>query len=225
VDDPPVDVAQAVQLLQAAGLVGVSGSVHADPLQIRPIASIVNLPTRPAADVDPTDRFDADVACVLAQLHRFGRDFHGRRDLLEEQVFSSLLAVGLILLGWSAVEREVVQSAGYPDLRIRMTQNGRDGHALIEMKIWPRNDYKDIQSQLDAYRVSDTVHAVAVTLGAREAAGWADEYEHECLAGCTVSRRPTPPDLVGCWRAETSKLANGDRQTTTHFVVQIPKRA
>jgi hypothetical protein len=70
VDDPPVDVAQAVQLLQAAGLVGVSGSVHADPLQIHPIASIVNLPTRSAAaGVDPAERLDADIAAVLAQLH------------------------------------------------------------------------------------------------------------------------------------------------------------
>jgi hypothetical protein len=220
VDNPPVDVAQAVQLLQAAGLIGVSGSVHADPLQIHPIASIVNLPTRPAADIDPTERLDADVAAVLAQLHRFGRDFHGGKDLLEEQVFSSLLAVGLTLLGWSAVEREAVQAAGYPDLLVRMTQDGLRGHVLIETKIWPRNDYKEIQSQLDAYCVSDTIHAVAVMLGAREVAGWADQYERDCLAGCVVSRRSTPPDLVGCWRVETSNKL----QQTTHFVVQIPKR-
>jgi hypothetical protein len=224
VDDPPVDVAQAVQLLQAAGLVGVSGSVHADPLQIHPIASIVNLPTRAAADLDPKDRFDADVAAVLAQLHRFGRDFHGKHDLLEEQVFSSLLAVALTLLGWAAVEREAVQAAGYPDLRVRMTQDALRGHVLIETKIWPRNDYKDIQSQLDAYRVSDTVHAVAVMLGARAAAAWADDYERECLAGHAASRRSTPPDLVGCWCVETASTANVPQQTT-HFVVQIPKRA
>lgn len=223
-DDPPVDVAQAVQLLQAAGLVGVSGSVHADPLQIHPIASIVNLPTRAAADVDPKDRFDADVAAVLAQLHRFGRDFHGKQDLLEEQVFSSLLAVGLTLLGWAAVEREAVQAAGYPDLRVRMSKDGLRGHVLIETKIWPRNDYKDIQAQLDAYRVSDTVHAVAVTLGVRDIAAWAEDYERTCLTGCTVSRRSTPPDLVGCWRVEMPHTANGPQQTT-HFVVQIPKRA
>ncbi len=224
VDDSPVDVVQAVQLLQAAGLVSVSGSMHGDPLQIRPVASIVNLPTRPAADVDPANRLDTDVAAVLAQMHRFGRDFHSRRDLLEEQVFSSLLAVGLTLLGWAAIDREVVQAAGYPDLRIRMTQHGVCGHVLIETKLWPRNDYKDIQSQLDAYRVSDTVHAVAVMIGARRVDGWADDYERECLAGCTVSRRSTPPDLVGCWRVEASGTANGPPQTTTHFVVEVPKR-
>lgn len=91
------------------------------------------------------------------------------------------------------------------------------------MKLWPRNDYKDIQSQLDAYRVSDTFHAVAVMLGERSIEGWADEYEHSCLAGCTVVRRSSFSDLVGCWRVETTTPVNGLQQTT-HFVVQIPKR-
>jgi hypothetical protein len=221
-DDPPVDVAQAVQLLQAAGLVGMSGSVHDDPLLIHPIASIVNLPARPAAAPNPIDRLDADVGAVLAQLHRFGRDFHGKSGLLEEQVFSSLLAVALISFGWEAIDREIVQAAGYPDLRVRMSHNGLHGHALIEAKIWPRNDYKDAQSQLDAYRVSDSVHAVVVMLGNRETAGWADDYERECLAACAFSRRPTPADLVGHWHVETA-TASGPQQTT-HFVVQIPKR-
>jgi hypothetical protein len=223
VDDPPVEVVQAVQLLRAAGLVGVSGSAHADPLQIHPVASIVNLPAQPASGGELADRIDADVAAVLVQMHRFGRDFHGRSALLEEQVFSSLLAVGLSLLGWTAVDREVVQAAGYLDLRVRVTQDGLRGNVVIETKLWPRNDYRDIQAQLDAYRVSDTVHAISVMLGSREIAGWADDYERECLAGRALSRQPTPPDLVGCWRVETSSPAAGPQQTT-HFLVQIPKR-
>jgi hypothetical protein len=127
------------------------------------------------------------------------------------------------LLGWPVIDREPVQAAGYPDLRVGMTRRGVHGHAVIEMKIWPRNDYNHIQSQLEAYRVSDTVHAIAVTLGAREIAGWADAYERECLAGYTVSRRATPPDLVGWWRVETSNPASSPQQTT-HLIVQIPKR-
>jgi hypothetical protein len=222
-DDPPVSVLQAIQLLQAAGLVGVTSSVHADPLQIHPIASIANLPTEPAAALDPADRLDADVAAVLAQLHRFGRDFHGKQALLEEQVFSSLLATGLALLGWPAVDREAVQSAGYADLRVGMTRDGVHGHALIEMKLWPRNDYKDLQSQLDAYRVSNTVHTIGVMVGVREVAGWADDYERECLARHAASRRPTPPDLVGCWHVETTNPTTG-LPRTTHYLVQIPKR-
>lgn len=220
VDDPPVDVAQAVQLLQAAGLVDVSGSLYTDPLQIHAVASIVNLPTHRAADANPSDRFDADVAAVLVQLHRVGRDFHGKAGLLEEQVFSSMLAVGLRLLGWSAVDREVVQAAGYPDLRVRLSQGDVHGHVVVETKIWPRNDYKNIQTQIDAYRVSDTIHAVAVMLGTRDVAGWVEDYEHECLGGCTVLQRSHPLDLVARWRIES----RSDGPQTMHFLVQIPKR-
>jgi len=98
-----------------------------------------------------------------------------------------------------------------------------NGHAVIEMKIWTHNDYTDIQSQLEAYRVSDTVHTIAVMLGIRKIDGWADDYERKCLARCTIVRRSTPPDLVGCWRVETSSPGSG-LQRTTHFLVQVPKR-
>lgn len=225
-DDPPVDVVQAVQLLRAAGLVGVSGSVHADPLQIRPIASIVNLPTQRASGVQLPERINDDVARVLGQMHRFGRDFHGKRTLLEEQVFSSLLAVGLSLLGWNAIDREAVQAAGYTDVRVRVSQPGAQGNVVIEIKLWPRNDYGDIQAQLDAYRVSDTVHAIAVMLGDRTSTdGWAEEYERQCLAGATFERQPTPPDLVGYWRVYKPSPTTGGTLQTTHFLVQIPKRS
>jgi hypothetical protein len=226
IDDPPVDVVQAVQLLRAAGLVGVSGSVHADPLQIRPIASIVNLPTQRASGPQLAERVNDDVARVLGQMHRFGRDFHGKRALLEEQVFSSLLAVGLSLLGWTAVDREAVQAAGYTDVRVRVTQAGAHGNVVIEIKLWPRNDYDDIQAQLDAYRVSDTVHAIAVMLGERTITDlWAEEYEQQCLAGATFERLPPPPDLVGYWRVNRPSPTTGDTRQTTHFLVQIPKRS
>jgi len=61
-------------------------------------------------------------------------------------------------------------------------------------------------------------------LGAREVAGWADEYQRECLAGRAMSQQSNQPDLVGCWRVETSNTATGPAHTTTHFVEQIPKR-
>lgn len=223
-DESPVDVAQAVQLLRAAGLVRVSGSIYADPLPIYPIASIANLPTEAAAAPDPRDRLDADIAAILGQMHRFGRDFHGKDRLLEEQVFSSLLAVGLALLGWQEVVREAVQAAGYPDLRVRLTQEGSRSHAIIEVKLWPRNDYDETQQQVDAYRVSDTHHAAVVVFGTRKVAGWAKDYEDACLAGCSFVRQPTPPDLVGSWRVEAADAAGVSRRTQ-HFVVQIPKRA
>jgi energy-coupling factor transporter ATP-binding protein EcfA2 len=75
-DAPPVDIPQAVQLLQAAGLVRLRDVIHSDPLDIHPIASIVHLPTVPATGADPLERFALDVARVLAHM---GAALLGRR--------------------------------------------------------------------------------------------------------------------------------------------------
>lgn len=220
-DDPPVDVLQAVQLLQAAGLVRVSGSIQTDPLQIHPIASIINLSRTAASGTDPVERFAADMSAVLAQLNRFGRDFHGDTGLLEEKVFSSLIAVGLALLGWKNVAREPVQVAGYADLLVRQDQ--MTGSILIEVKFWPENDYKHVEAQLDEYRAFDTLHAAVVMIGHRKENGWADDYESACLTGGIFERKPTPPGLVGWWRNERTRSYAGPLGTD-HFLVRIPKR-
>ncbi len=218
-----IDPKQALKLLRAAGLIRIEGSTLADPVVAWPIASILNLPETPAASGDPLDRLVQDVSAVLSNLRRFGRDFHREGALLHEEVFSSLIAVGLRLLGWVDTEREPVQSAGYPDIKVRLTQPGLAGHTLIETKIWPRNDYKDIQKQVEDYRVADSRHGVAVMLGVRGAAGWPEDYEKSCFAGRDFKRLPTPPDLVGRWQVLTTD-SDGQAWITDHLLVQIPKR-
>ena len=174
--------------------------------------------------MDPVERLVKDVASILGQLHRFSRDFWKGNDLLEEQAFSSMLAVGMRLLGWRAVDREVVQAAGFLDVRVEVErEGGARGHVIIEMKIWPRHDYDKIQDQIDAYRVADTLHGIAVTIGTRAVAGWARDYRDRCLASETVTELPTPPDLVGHWRVER-RDSNGAMFQTDHYLVQMPKR-
>lgn len=219
-----VDPGEVIDLLRAAGLVHLRGSALSDPVDLRAIPSILNLPEHPAAGVDPVERLVKDVASILGQLHRFSRDFWKGNDLLEEQAFSSMLAVGMRLLGWRAVDREVVQAAGFLDVRVEVErEGGARGHVIIEMKIWPRHDYDKIQDQIDAYRVADTLHGIAVTIGTRAVAGWARDYRDRCLASETVTELPTPPDLVGHWRVER-RDSNGAMFQTDHYLVQMPKR-
>ncbi|KYF76435.1 hypothetical protein BE11_11690 [Sorangium cellulosum] len=219
----PMDPEEALTLLRAAGLVRVEGSMLADPVIAWPIASILNLPEIPAGSGDPIERLVQDVCAVLANLRRFGRDFHGEGGLLQEQVFSSLIAVGLRLLGWET-DREAIQVAGFTDVKVRLTRPGLDGHALIEIKIWRGAAYNQgIQKQIDDYRLSDSRHGIAVTLGVRDVSGWPEEYERTCLAGRSVERVPTPPDLVGRWRVQQTD-PDGEAWHTDHLVVQLPKR-
>lgn len=223
-DEPPVDVPQALQLLEAAGLVLVHGLTIDDPVQASPVVSVLNLPSLGATKLtDPVEMLLDAIAAILAAMHRFGRDFHGKGGLLEEQVFSSILAVGLEVLGWQDVHREPVQAAGYTDLRARLSRTGVDGHIVVESKIWPR-DCQHIQQQIDDYRLSNTLHGVAVVIGDRKIPGWVKDYEQKCLGGLAFERMPKPADVVARWRVDQSD-ATGHLTRTDHFLVEIPKRA
>lgn len=221
-----VDPEQALRLLSAAGLLRVEGSMSADPVAAWPIASILNLPETPAGTGGPIDRLIQDISSVLANLRRFGRDFHGKDGLLHEDLYSSLISVGLRLLGWLETDREAVQAAGYTDVKVQLrTRPGLGGHVIIETKIWHGDAYnKGIQQQIDDYHISETVHGIAVTLGVRGVKGWAHAYEETCLTGLRFEKLETPPDLVARWRV-TSTDSDGRECLTDHLLVQIPKRA
>jgi hypothetical protein len=221
-----IDPEQALKLLSAAGLLKVQGSMSADPVAAWPVASILNLPETPAGTGDPIDRLIQDVSAILAGLHRFGRDFHGKEGLLHEDLYSSMIGVGLQILGWLETEREPVQAAGYADVKVQLrTRPGLGGHVIIETKIWRTVDYnKGIQQQIDDYHITETVHSIAVTLGVRTEKGWTNAYEQTCLAGLTFEKLETPRDLVGRWRVR-STAPDGRERLTDHLLVQIPKRA
>lgn len=220
-----IDYIQALDLLCAAGLVRVEGSALADPLCARPIASILNMPEISASTGDPIERLVLDVASVLASLRRFGRDFHDKTGLLEEDVFSSLIAVGLQLLGWGAPDREAIQAAGYTDLKVPLfSRSGLGEHVLIETKLWKQKSHNErIQQQVNDYRIDSTLHGIAVTLGERGVDGWKESYEETCLGRLTFEPLETPPDLVGRWRVH-QQGPEGRAWITDHLLVQIPKR-
>lgn len=221
-----IDPDQALKLLSAAGLVQVLGSMSADPVTAWPIASILNLPKTPAGAGTTIDRLIQDVSSVLANVHRFGRDFHGKDGLLHEDLYSSLIGVGLRLLGWLETDREAVQAAGYTDVKVQLrTRPGLGGHVIIETKIWRDADYnKGIQQQINDYHISETIHGIAVTLGVRGMKGWTQAYEQICLAGLSFEKLEAPRDLVGRWRVKSTD-PDGRERLTDHLLVQIPKRA
>lgn len=225
-----IDSKEALTLLRAAGLVRIAGSALADPVVAWPVASILNFPEMPTSseDHDPIERLVLDVCAVLASMHRFARDFHqthGKSGLFHEEAYSSMIAMGLVLLGWQEIEREPVQAAGFPDIKVTsVTQESLRGHILIEAKVWRQESHNSgVQQQLDEYQVANTQHRVVVTLGERKAEGWPEEYERVCLTGLTFERLPTPPDLVGRWRVRQPG-SNGQDLLTDHLLVQLPKR-
>lgn len=217
----------ALLVLKAAGLIRVVGSALADPLEVHPMSTLINLP-------DPTGGVDAglrkallrDTAALLAHIHSLGMDFYrpdrgGQKALVPESVFSAVLAVGLRSMGWS-VERESINAAGRTDLKV--SHPASEGHVILEVKIWGRNDYKDIQQQVVSYVTKGTLGGVAIMITDAVLEGWGKSYVQEVLDRATTSSElEVPQSLSGHFLAK-SKTPEGAEFEVNHLLARIPRR-
>lgn len=92
-----------LDLLQAAGFVRIHGSLSVDPVDVRPIASLLSLPAAGSAATALQEQLSGDLGILLSRLHAAGADFFrpGRRgkQLVPESVFAAFLAMGFEMLG------------------------------------------------------------------------------------------------------------------------------
>lgn len=187
-----MDAAGVLDLLQAAGLVRVTGSMQADPVLVRPVASLLSLTSPSPPEPETRKRLLRDLEALLGRLQAASADFFrpGRGDegkrLVPESVFSAFLAMGLELLGWQ-VEREAQQAAGRTDLKLRW--NGGSEVAVVEIKIWGRPGYREVLRQIASYWSSETVAGAVVMLTDPGLEDWADLYRRKCLDAAEASAR------------------------------------
>jgi hypothetical protein len=217
-DNPPIDLAQAVEILRAAGLVHLRGSLAADVVDVAAIASVITLTTRTLRNGNQLADLVSDILSVLGEIHRFSVDFRSKDGTVEEKVFSGVLAIALTMRGWKC-SREPKQAAGELDLRVDLPALGTGAHLLIETKIWPRNDYRNVQDQVSSYSVSETKGGLVVMVRVgKQDANWPHEYETKCLSNITFDALVKPPNLVGHWRT------NNTVPVTDHVLVRIAER-
>ena len=223
-----LDAADALDLLEAAGLVRVTGSVRADPVWVRPVASLLNLPSVSPPASDTRERLVRDLEALLRRLHVASADFFrpgtaGQgKQLVPESVFAAFLAMGLELLGWQ-VEREAQQVAGRTDLKLRW--NGGTEVAVIEVKIWGRSGYEEVLRQVTSYWSSATVAGAVVMLTDAELPNWPERYRGKCLesegrAMGAVSHADLPG---GARLRSTSGEPGGTAIEVDHFLLRLPR--
>lgn len=219
-----LNVTDVLHLLEAVGVVRLeSSAVRDDPVTVYPIAGLLNLPGASTPVTDFREHFLRDLRTLLEKIHRSSADFFrsGRersgKQLVPESVFAAHLALGFDLLGWRT-EREAQRGAGRTDLVLR--RNGAGEVAVLEVKVWGRNDYKDAHRQVESYWTSETSAGAVVQLTDREGSDWSERYRRECLGSLDVEERPESGDAV---RASfTCASAAGHR--IDHFVVQLKRR-
>lgn len=106
-----------IELLQAAGLVALDGHPDDDPVALRALASVLTLPPSRSRAASVPERFVANMATVLAQMHRLAKSFYVKgAGLVDEEVLSASLAIGLDALGWDT-DCEPVQVGSFVNMK------------------------------------------------------------------------------------------------------------
>lgn len=224
-----LDLVDVLELLRAAGLVRIEGSLLADPIVARPIPSILNLPSAPPPVVDFRAQLARDLETLLVKLHRASADFFrsrpgGDKVLVPEAVFAAHLALGFELLGWS-LEREAQSAAGRTDLKLR--RNGAPEVGIVEVKIWGRNDYLEAHGQVESYWTAEVVAGAVVQLTDRQIGDWSETYRRRCLdplPDLLVEPVATSDSPLQARFATTSETADGLEAVVDHFLLRLPRR-
>lgn len=225
-----LDIVDVLHLLSASGLVRLEGSpVNDDPVAVWPVTSILSLPQISQGTGDFRERFLADLKSLLGRLHAGSSDFlrpgssASEKQLVPEAAFAGLLALGFGLLGWQ-VERESQQAAGRTDLKVR--RNGGREVALVEVKIWGRNDFREVHRQIASYWTSETAAGAVVMLTDREIPDWPETYRSQCLAPLDVlpelkRLEDSPIQVQISYRFTTP---DGMSARLDHFLLRLPRR-
>jgi len=208
-------------LMEAAGLIQVNGPYADDPIDIRPIAGILNLPDQSTSEDGFEEHLLADVVTLLGRLHAFSVDFFrpgkSSKELVPEAVFSAFIAMGLEFLGWQT-EREAQSVAGRTDIKVR--RPGKEGLAVLEVKIWGRNDYKDIHKQVLGYWSDQTTVGMAITLTDRDITDCADQYLGACLENVPADPKEHSFPLQGFFHCRHDAVDAG----IDHLLLKLPRK-
>ncbi len=224
-----LEIRDVLDLLEAAGLVRITGSIDADPVRARPVAGILGLPRASQPIAGLRNRLRADLELLMARLHAAAADFfrpggegEGKK-LVPESVFSGFLALGFDLLGWQA-DREVQRGAGRTDLRMRW--NGSEEHVLVEVKIWGRHDFQRVHQQVLDYWTAGARAAAVVMITDADLADWPAVYSATCLVpqGVAAEAESVAGSPVRARFAATSRTSDELLADVDHYLLRLPRR-
>lgn len=226
-----VSVDDALDILACAGVVSITGSIRSDPVIARPIHSVLTLPARDASAAPTTlqARLVHDLERLLVHMHAVAPDFfraeRGQpKQIVPEAVFCATLAIAMEAMGWAVVEREATLGAGRTDLKA--SHPAFEGEcAVVELKIWPRNDYEDLHRQIEGYWSRGVTAAAGVMLSDRDASGWPDEFVRKCLSRPDLDVQPaaTVAPIAAAFDVR-STTPDGARTLVRHLLLRLARQ-
>ena len=214
---------ECLGVLQGSGVARFSGPMNADPLHAEAVPSILTnvfegLLGEAAPDSESAPaRLRADLVRVVRYMRRFAADFfHGpkeKRDIVPEATMCAVLAISMQQAGWST-SREALQGPGRTDLLLTHPAHP-DCHAVVEVKIWPRN-VGSVHEQVSSYALEGTAALAVVTFGGGVKDDWTRAYPSRCFGG---DHRPETEGDVIVYSAPADRGRFID-----HVLLHLPKR-
>jgi hypothetical protein len=96
--------------------------------------------------------------------------------------------------------------------------------AVVEVKIWGRNDYRDVERQVESYWTAETSAGTVVMLSDAEIDDWPEEYRERCLSGVEVRSQDTESSSpVRARLRVTSKTPDDQAVEVDHFLLRLPR--
>ncbi|MEO8036840.1 MAG: hypothetical protein ABI837_20585 [Acidobacteriota bacterium] len=225
-NDLSMEVEDVIALLQSAGLIRLESSISADPIRVSVIPSILNFEPRAVTrkrHATLRAQLVEDLRAILGLLHSFTLDFLPGGKPATEDTFSALIATNLQSRGWISAEREAILGAGHADIKATH-DHFPDQTAVIEVKMWPRNNYNGIHQQVASYWSDGVTAGAAVMLDVRlDVTRWQSEYERDCLDGKAQGTWQPPRGPLHGHVVAVSSLSSGLTVEVDHFLLHLQR--
>ncbi len=97
--------------------------------------------------------------------------------------------------------------------------------AIIETKIWGRNDYREAHRQVASYWTAETAAGAVVMVTDKELVDWPERYREQCLAGCDEDRsaHAEPGSRLRMQLNARSQTVDGIGVEVGHFLLRLPR--
>lgn len=230
-DSEPADVRprNILRFLEAAGLLRYT--IRSQHVHCAIFQSLLQ-PPRPVLPPlgSLQQRLDRDLQRILSEIHCNGADYYksGRggtaKEIVPEAVFSAAISMSLRFLGWYT-SRETQQADGRVDVRAEHSDFPKEC-AVVEVKIWPRNDYESIGVQAAGYHQPNVTAFAAVMLAdIAKVEDWRERYQEKCLAEVKFQNLPEVHTSIVAGYCAKTPTPDGIQVEVTHLLLRVPSGA
>jgi hypothetical protein len=219
-----------LDMLRASGFIRMEDQAwKSDPIVAEIVPSILSFEhsIEHRAFATLVERLRSDLVDAMAEIHRMTPAFYRpgskgkKKEIQTEVMFAVALVISLGERGWKA-DLEPVSGAGRTDIKAHYRSRLEEESAIVEVKIWGRNDFDMIHDQITSYAAKGVTALATLTITDSKDTNWKEEFRSRCLAGKVDGVpvwKPLEPPLEGYYEARSGS------HLVEHFLLRLASRS